>query len=858
MKAEAGMWLWTMRDFTVVAAAALISALVFAATKSPMPLAVTGVYGFLTIRFEDVCILDFLGWAIQYFITAQQRYRRELPGKKERKRKEKVPVKDLLHVKGFTDHGIDAGEGELVFFSVKPSNISVLSPESIWEKVWRLQTVLASAGELELLCLDSRESFADNQSHLRSLLRREENPKVRDVLEKDLAHLDSIQLEMATSRQFLFAVRIQRETPDQALAHINRVEKLIADQQFAVRRLRRDDLRKLLALYFYPTAEEEIPDGEDFFDRIMPEAIDFSVDHYLCGGRYCTAFALQNYPPRTKEQALLARLASQSGVTLHIYSRPVEMVEQRAMIQANTRKNRFQSSGNAVLESVTAEENLQDIAVLISNLRQNKEALLHTSVFVELRAGSREKLNELRDSVRIELEQAGIRINQLRLRQKEGFLAAMPLGSLEFDPRHTLPLPASSAANLFPLAYSGKTDPAGFYIGKDRFGTNILVDFDRRAADKTNANILILGNSGQGKSYLMKLLLINLRASGKTIIALDAEAEYRDLCTAMGGCYVDYASGEYIINPLEPKLWEQAEPAPGSRTEQGNEDGSQARATACLSQHIAYLKDFFRSYKGFSDAHIDVIELFLGRLYADLGITDDTDFSRLTADDYPVMEDFYRLVEREFQGYEPQEKHLYTGDILQDICLGLHSMCLGAESKFFNGHTNITDSRFLVFGVKELLHTNARLCGAVMFNLFSYLTGALLGKGNTVASLDELYLFLNNLTSIEYIRNAMKRVRKKDSAIVIATQNVDDFLMEGIREYTKPLFSIPAHQFLFNAGHAEPKAYTETLQMEPSEFERIRHAERGLCIYRAGGERFLLEVKAPDHKSVLFGKAGGK
>ena len=840
------MWLWTMRDFAVVAVCGLVSVFVFSATKSPMPLAVTAAYGFLTIRFEDVCILDFLGWAIQYFITAQQKFRRELPGKKERKRREKLPVKELLHIKDFTDHGIDAVEGELVFFSVKPSNISVLSPESIWEKVWRLQTVLASAGELELLCLDSRESFADNQNHFLNLLRREENRKVRDVLEKDLAHLDSIQMEMATSRQFLFVLRIRKETPDQALAHINRAEKLIADQQFSVRRLQRDDLRKLLALYFHPSAEEEIPDGEDFFDRIMPEAIDFSVDHYKCGGRYCTAFALQSYPPRTKEQALLARLASQSGVTLHIYSRPVEMVEQRAMIQANARKNRFQSTASAVLESVNAEENLQDIAALISNLRQNKEALLHTSVFVELRTGSKQKLNALRDSVRVELEQAGIKINQLRLRQKEGFLAAMPLGTFEFDPRHTLPLPASSAANLFPLAYSGKTDPAGMYIGKDRFGTNLLVDFDRRAADKTNSNILILGNSGQGKSYLMKLLLTNLRESGKAVITLDAEAEYRELCNAMGGCYVNYASGEYIINPLEPKLWEQAEHMPGPC------------ATACLSQHIAYLKDFFRSYKGFSDAHIDVIELFLGKLYEQLGITDQTDFSLLTPADYPIMEDFYRLVEQEFQGFDPRERHLYTQEILQEICLGLHSMCMGAESKFFNGHTNITDSRFLVFGVKELLHTNARLRGAVLFNLFSYLTGALLGKGNTVASLDELYLFLNNLTSIEYIRNAMKRVRKKDSAVIIASQNVEDFLAEGVKEYTKPLFSIPAHQFLFNAGHAEPKAYTETLQMEPSEFERIRHAERGLCIYRAGGERFLLEVKAPAHKSELFGEAGGK
>lgn len=829
------MWLWTMRDFAVAAVCALLSALVFAATKSLMPLAVTGVYAFLTLRFEEVCVMDFLGWATGYFITSQQKFRR---GPLEKKaRREKRTAQELLHINGFTEFGLEAGEGELVFFAVKPSNISVLSREAIWDKVWRLQTVLAAAGELELLCLDSRESFAQNQQHLRKLLRCEENPAVRAVLETDLAHLDGIQLQMATSRQFLFILRIKTATSEQTLARINRVEKLIADQQFECHKLQRDELRKLLSLYF---CGDELPERDDFFDAIIPESISFSVDGYRCGARFCTVFALQSYPPRTVDQALLAHLASQSGVTLHLYTKPVKMAEQRNMIQNTARRNRFLRTGNVAVESVNAEENLQEMAELIANLRQNKETLLHTASFVELRAASRQKLDELRDSVLTEVEQAGVRVNRLRLRQKEGFLAAMPLSTLDFDPRHTLPLPASSVANLYPIAYSGKTDPAGFYIGKDRFGTNILVDFDRRASDRTNANVLILGNSGQGKSYLMKLLLTNLRAAGKTIIALDAESEYRELCAALGGCYVDYSSGEYIINPLEPKLWDNS-----------------SQKSAQLSQHIAYLKDFFRSYKEFSDAQVDVIELFLGRLYEQFGLSDDTDFSRLNAEDYPVMSDFYGIIAQEFERFRPQESHLYTKEILQELLLGLHSMCLGAESKFFNGHTNITDSRFLVFGVKELLHTNARLCSAVMFNLFSYLTGALLGKGNTVASLDELYLFLNNLKSIEYIRNAMKRVRKKDSALIIASQNVDDFLVEGVCEYTKALFSIPAHQFLFNAGAAEPRAYTETLQMEPSEFERIRHAQRGLCIYRAGSERFLLEVTAPEHKSALFGKAGG-
>lgn len=115
-----------------------------------------------------------------------------------------------------------------------------------------------------------------------------------------------------------------------------------------------------------------------------------------------------------------------------------------------------------------------------------------------------------------------------------------------------------------------------------------------------------------------------------------------------------------------------------------------------------------------------------------------------------------------------------------------------------------------------------------------------------------------SLTAIEYIRNAMKRVRKKESAMVIASQNVDDFLIPEVRELTKPLFAIPTHQFLFNAGNIEPKAYTDTLQLEMSEFSLIRYPERGSCLYRCGNERYLLQVHAPGYKEKLFGKAGGR
>lgn len=599
-------------------------------------------------------------------------------------------------------------------------------------------------------------------------------------------------------------------------------------------------------------AEMEVIRTKDFFDCILPGTVKFLSDHYIVGDSYRSVWAVREYPPSTEEQAILSQLADRSGVTLRIYHRLVESMEQRKIIQNATRKNKLMSGGNDVNETIEAEGNLQDVIELLANLRKNKEPLLHCSVFIELKAKNMDALKELQSEIAMELTRSKMSVDRLTLRQKEGFLSVLPVGANQFGAQYERVLPASSVANLYPFNFSGKTDPRGIYIGRDKFGTNILVDFDRRAEDKTTSNILILGNSGQGKSYLLKLILTNLRESGKRIICLDPESEYEEICSALGGCYIDFLSGEYTINPLEPKAWNDS-------TDDVDPDAPVAfKKVTRLSQHIAFLKDFFRSYKDFSDAQIDTIEILLSKLYARFGITDSTDYSVKKPSEFPIMEDFYNLCEEEFYSYDKSRKYLYTEETLQEVCLGIHSMCVGAESKYFNGHTNITDDDFLVFGVKGLMDTNKRLKDAMLFNILSFMSNQLLGMGNTAASIDELYLFLTNMTAIEYIRNAMKRVRKKESSIILASQNIEDFLIPSIREFTKPLFSIPTHQFLFNAGQINPKEYMDALQVEPSEFELIKYPERGTCLYRCGNERYLLQVIAPDYKTALFGKAGGR
>ena len=592
---------------------------------------------------------------------------------------------------------------------------------------------------------------------------------------------------------------------------------------------------------------------QEFLDMIAPSIIKFETDYFICGNTFRCVWALREYPTATDEQAILSHLGEKDGVTLRIYTRHVTPVEEKKIISNAANKNRMARSNTSDLQqTVLAESNLQDVTTIVAQMHRNREPLLHTAVYLELYAHDMDRLKLLQTEVLTELIRAKLNVDRLLLRQKQGFQCVMPTGWNVFRDQFERVLPASSVANLYPFNYSGKTDPNGFYVGRDKFGSNVLVDFNRRADDKTNANILILGNSGQGKSYLLKLILTNMREAGMQVVGLDAEMEYEDLANNLGGCYLDLMNGEYIINPLEPKLWNET----GSLEDP---DAPQAfRIRSRLSQHISFLKDFFRSYKDFTDREIDVIELMLQKLYAGWDISDQSDFERMSPEDYPILSDLYAFMEREYKEFDENRRQLYTAEALRKILLGLHSMCVGAESKFFNGHTNITSSGFIMFGVKEILQASRNLKDAMLFNVLSYMSHKLLTEGNTAASLDEFYLFLSNLTAVEYVRNAMKRDRKKDSAVIIASQNLEDFNLDGIREYTKPLFSIPTHQFLFNAGSIDSKFYTDTLELEESEYNLIRYPQRGVCLYKCGNERYNLMVHAPEYKEKLFGKAGGR
>ena len=587
-----------------------------------------------------------------------------------------------------------------------------------------------------------------------------------------------------------------------------------------------------------------------YLDSIAPGVVKFEVDHYIFGSTYRCVWALREYPASTEAQAILRHLGEKSGVTLRLYCRQVSPGEEDRIIDNANKKNKLDGADpNKLRQAVEAESNLRDVAELVHKMHREHEPLLHCAVYLEMTADSMERLRQLQTDVLTELVRCKLNVDKLLLRQKQGFYCASPVGYNALGREFERVLPAGSVANLYPFNYSGKTDPNGFYIGKDKYGSNIVVDFDRRDSDKTSANILILGNSGQGKSYLMKLLICNLLEAGKSVVSLDAEHELEELCGKLGGCFIDLMAGEKRINVLEVRCWNEDTEADESAPEA-------FRKSTLLARHISFLKDFFRAYKDFSDPQLDTIEIMLSKLYRKWGISEETDFRQLKPEDYPILSDLYALINDELVNY--RKGSLYTRELLQEVLLGLHSLCVGADAPFFNGHTNISDDRFLVFGVGGVLTAARSLRNALLFNVLAYMSDRLLTAGNTVAALDELYLWLSNPIAIEYIRNCLKRVRKRDSALMMASQNLEDFDQEGVREMTKPLFAIPPHQFLFNPGSIGKRFYMDMLQLDEAEFELIQHARRGECLFKCGMERYHLEVKAPPYKAALFGTKGGK
>ena len=191
--------------------------------------------------------------------------------KQKKELRQRQSAQQLMGIDRLTDHGVKTPRGELVYFLIRPDNLSVLSAEAIQSRVRALMELLGGIDTARLLALDSRESFQQNKLRYQERLEREDNPAVRELLRQDMAHLDTIQTTTASAREFAIAYALERQSNENTEALLSRMAKDIRDRGFHVQIAMGQDIQRLLAVYYQQdvtTEFFELYDGEMAVNKI--------------------------------------------------------------------------------------------------------------------------------------------------------------------------------------------------------------------------------------------------------------------------------------------------------------------------------------------------------------------------------------------------------------------------------------------------------------------------------------------------------------------------------------------------------------------------------------------------------------
>lgn len=195
-------------------------------------------------------------------------------GKREGKTtaKQRLSTRQLMNTRRITEYSLETYDGDdLVYFMIRPTNLSVLSESSVGARVYALMNVLKGVAEIEMLCLNSRENFEENKGFLRRRAEEERNPVIRQLLERDQNFLDRIQVQMATAREFLILIRLRNQKGKDVFSYLDRIEKSLKEQGFDSRRADEEDIKRILAVYYEQNVTSEKFEDFDGARWIIPD-----------------------------------------------------------------------------------------------------------------------------------------------------------------------------------------------------------------------------------------------------------------------------------------------------------------------------------------------------------------------------------------------------------------------------------------------------------------------------------------------------------------------------------------------------------------------------------------------------------
>ena len=591
-----------------------------------------------------------------------------------------------------------------------------------------------------------------------------------------------------------------------------------------------------------------------FKSQLAPKGLEFKPSEMIISDKYCAILTIVSYPKSISE-GYLANITQLSGIKVCIKHIPIEFRILSKMLnkEISDLKARYQEERDRTIQE-RIRQDYESIEDFISMLTATQARIFDFQMHLLISADSHEELENKKVQVKNYLDAMGMKGLVLRFEQRKILESMLPIFEKnDIEDRIGTPIPSVTMAAMYPFVFDSIKDPGlSCLLGVDYSGGVILFNQflyqTKKEFNRNNANMIILGTSGSGKSTAAKVLLRSNIRNGHKIVAIDPEGELEEMTKLYGGDFIDLGrGGDFgMINPLEVVL------------DADEEEMKEGMGYAILTRTIQTLKAFMKYYS--PDIEEDVLTLFsemVQETYKRYKIDFNTDFTKIISHDYPTFDDVYATIKGKLFA---MTEHTHERDIMERLEIKIRPLT-NELRYYFTGKTTIdSDADFIVFNIREIMNADNNIRNALFFNILKYAWGLTLDREiNTILMVDEAHMLLadQNTLGAEFLARIQRRSRKYNTGTIIITQQPTDFAAPHVLVHGKAIFDNASYYLVMGLKKQAVDDLSKLIDLNDQEKDSIKRYSQGQALFVCGNRRMRINIIATQQELESFGSGGG-
>ncbi len=588
--------------------------------------------------------------------------------------------------------------------------------------------------------------------------------------------------------------------------------------------------------------------------QLAPKGIEFRSGDMIISDKYMTILTIIGYP-KVIPEGYLSELTQMNGIKIVIKHIPIQFSIMSRMLNKEIAdmKMRYQNEHDRTIQE-RIRQDYESIESFISMLTSTQARIFDFQMHVIVTADSSEELEKNKVQVKNYLDAMGMKGITLRYEQEKILKSCLPIfPKNDIEDRVGTPIPSVTMGAMYPYVFDSIKDPGlACLLGVDFSGGVILFNQFlyqiKKEFNRNNANMIMLGTSGSGKSTAAKLLLRTNIRNGNKIVAIDPENELYEMTQMYGGDSIDLGRGGRfgMINPLEIVV------------DSDEEDATEGLGYTIITRGLQTLKAFMKYYS--PDIEEDVLTLFsevVQDTYKRYKIDMDTDFTKLKSENYPTFDDVYATIKGRLTSMIDRT---HERDIMERLELKVRPL-IKELRYYFTGHTTVKpNSDFIVFNIKELMNSDANIRNALFFNILKHAWGLCLDKNtNTILMVDEAHTLLadKNALGAEFLAQVQRRSRKYNTGTIIITQQPTDFASPEVFVHGKAIFDNASYYLVMGLKKQAVDDLSRLIDLNDQERESIKRYNQGEALFVCGSRRMRISVVVTQEELDSFGSGGG-